>query len=229
MDLVALFSHDATRHTPAAIPFSQDLRLARFKFRTGLATAYHTAPGGASGKVMVCELAGEPGDGTPIAIKVMLSDGVSREEVEEERNLLLRLRLAVDAAHTLDAAGAPLLPTERGAQHVAYLYGMGHEPSLQTLDATLPALDAFFIALEPLEQTLKAFIRGFAASPPEVDTLLRIARDLALALAFSEQQRVVVRCFGQPLSPISVVDTCVSGNALVRPSFGSTRTSRPTM
>ena len=228
MDLAAIFSHDPARHTPAAIPFSQNLRLTHFKFRGGLAAAYHIAPGGASGKVIVGELAGDPDDGTPIAIKVMPSDGVSREEALEERNLLLRLRLAADAARTLEAAGAPLLPAERGAQHVAYLYGMGHEPSLQALDATLPAVDAFLIALEPLEQTLKTFL--LHTPPAEVDTLLRIARDLALALAFSEQQRVVVRCFGQhPLLSAFLVETCISGNYLVRPPYRSTRTSRPTM
>ena len=198
MDLAAPFPSDAARHTPAAIPFSQGLRLARFRFRGGLAAAYAAAPGGASGKVMVGELAGDPGDGTPVAVKVMLSDGVSHEEALEERNLLLRLRFAADAACNLEAAGAPLLTSDRGARHVAYIYGVGHEPSLQALDPALPAGGAFLIALEPLEQTLKAFIKRCAASgaPPELDVFIRIARDLALALAFAEQQRVVVRRSG---------------------------------
>ena len=199
MDLDA--SHDASRHTSAAIPFSKDLRLARFRFRGGLAAAYQTAPGGATGKVMIGELDGDPGDGLPVAVKVLLADGVTCEEALEERNLLSSLRIAADAACTLEAAGAPLLLAERGACHVAYVYGVGHEPSLQAHDASLPAVDAILIALEPLDQTLKAFLKSCVASPPEVDTLLRIARDLALALAFAEQNRVVV-CYVDPPPPL---------------------------
>lgn len=147
---------------------------------------------------MVGELAGDPGDGTPIEVEVMPSDGVSHAEVLDDRNLRLRRRLAADAAHTLDAAGAHLHPAERGARHVAYMYGVGHEPSLQALDPALPAVGAFLIALEPLEQTLKAFIKSSAAALLEVDTLLRIAHGLSLALGFLEQQRVVVRRFNLP-------------------------------
>ena len=191
MDLAAPYLHDAELHDPAAIPFSQDLRLARFRFPGGLAASYHSAAGGAFGKVMVGELDGDPGDGTPVAIKVLRYDGMPREEALEERDLLLRLRLAVDSARTLKAANARLLPAERGAQHVAYMYGVGHEPSLQALDPSLPPVGAFLIALEPLEETLTSFIKR--SPPPHIDVLIRIARDIALALAFSEQQRVVVR------------------------------------
>ena len=224
MDLAAPYPSDAARHTPAAIPFSQGLRLDRFRFSGGLAAAYAAAAGGASGKVMVGELAGDPGDGTPVAVKVMLSDGVSREEALEERNLLLRLRFAADAACNLEAAGAPLLTADRGARHVAYIYGVGHEPSLQALDPVLPAGDAFLIALEPLEQTLKAFVKRCAASgaPPELDVLIRIARDLALALAFAEQQRVVVR---SPPPSVAVTHTLPPA----WPANCSILTSRPTM
>lgn len=86
------------------------------------------------------------------------------------------------------------------------MYGTGYESSLARLDAGLPPVGAFLICLEPLKQTLADFLLrpaeapdraiGAPASPAQrhvVSVLIRIACEVALALAFLEQHSVVVR------------------------------------
>lgn len=188
--------HDPAQHAPAARPFAQDLQLGLFAFPGGLERAYHTARGGAFGKVVV----GEWVDGVgKVAVKILLSDGTSREV------------LPSPAVRQLEALNAQLTLTDRGARHVAYMYGTGYEPSLALLHAGLPSRDAHLIALEPLEQTLTEFQERRArivtrpdsaaatapaapAQPPAIEELVRIARDVALGLTFLGHLEVVVSC-----------------------------------
>ena len=216
--------HDPLVHAQVLRPFRQDLRLERFRFQGGLAAAYAAASSGSLGAVLVGELIENTGVGgradhaesspTPMAVKVILTTAMSREEWLAETYLLLRLRGAVDAARMCEAAGAPLVLADRGARHVAYTYCIGHEESLATLDEALPRVGAFLIALEPLEETLTSFIARRRTSPGTpvtaiaIEELLRISRDIALALAFLEQNRIVVRCLRRRAS-LSFRQNCV--------------------
>lgn len=142
----------------------------------------------------------------PMAVKIIHEGVVPREAWLDETNLLLRVRSFVDAVYALEAHGAPLALEDRGARHVPYMFGRGYEPSLHEFDPALPAMGAFIIALEPLDQTLTSFLMCRRAEapgdvtapvsplqPPAVEVLLRIARDVSLGLAFLAHKRLVVR------------------------------------
>lgn len=181
-------AHDPSRgHSPAAIPFSiGGFRLGQFSFSRGLLATYAGSSGGAFGKVLVGR---RTKGGIPMAVKVMLAKGTSRQDFQAEGEMLLHIRGKVDAVRELYARGVALTLADRGAHHVAYVYGTGEEADLSSVDAGLPAEPAFLLAVEPLERTLTEGLRPDA----EIAALLRAAHEIALALAFLAQHGTVVR------------------------------------
>lgn len=171
--------------------------LAQFAFEGGVVRAFATAPGGAFGKVLVGV---DTTDDVRKAIKVVcMKDctATSRADFQSEAEILIHLRKKVDIARMFEEAssGGQLSFAERGARHVAYVYGTGEEPDLSAIDGSLPAIPAFLIVMEPLERTLtSAFlnVEDIEAPPPQpLEVVVRVARELALALAFASHHGVV--------------------------------------
>lgn len=125
-----------------------------------------------------------------MAVKILLARGTSRADFVAEGEMLLHIRGKVDAVRELEARGVPLTLADRGSRHVAYVYGTGEEADLSAVDPGLPAEPAFLLVVEPLAQTAAAaLLRPGVALP----VLLRAAHEIALALAFMVEHRVVVR------------------------------------
>lgn len=166
-------------------PFTTRLRLDQVSFPGGVGDAFVRAKGGAFGKVVLGDLAGEP-----VAVKILSESGTARVHFQSEADVLLCLRTHVDAVRQLGARGVSLGLDEAGGRHVAYALGTGEEPDLAALDRRLPPGRAFLIAVEPLAQTLEesVLLRG-----APLGELLRVAHEIACALAFLARCNIVVR------------------------------------
>ncbi len=190
--------HDSALHSHAQIPFTIGIRLTQFRFPGGLAAAFKTAPGGASGKVLVGT---RTKDGVAMAVKALL--GFGRESFQAEFENLLALRGKVDEVRALEASGIALSVADTGARHVAYVYGSGDEPDLSKLDPALPRVPASLIVVEPLMLTLtQAFLRPGAPLAPVI-SLYRAVHEIALALAFTAKHRIVVSVQSEKVSALS--------------------------
>lgn len=172
----------------AATPFIDSFRVSHVRYAHGLPRAY-LAPGGAFGKVLVGSLVT---DDTPVAVKLLLGSGTSRNDFNEEVQLLQHLRGVVDTLRARPS-GTTLTLSERGASHVIHIYGTGKEPNLSHVHADLLREAAFVIAMEAHVQTVsQAFLRP-GASPAPLNALLRATHEIALGLAFTAEHRVIVR------------------------------------
>ena len=125
--------HDPTRHSPAPLVFLLGHRLSRIVFPRGILAAFASAPGGAFGKVLVGSK-----EGIDVAVKVLIAHSTPRESFQAESEMLLHLRGKVDAVRELEARGVALTLADRGARHVAYVYGVGEEADLSAVDPGLP-------------------------------------------------------------------------------------------
>ena len=179
----------------AAVPFSSRFGLHHFTFHGGLSAAYASAPGGAFGKVLI----GNYG-GISVAVKLLLERGTAKESFHSESDMLLLLRGKIDATRELEDHGVPLSLADRGAHHIAYVYGVGDEPDLSALDPHLPKEKAFIVVVEPLARTLEEVLLQTPAA--SVHDLLRAANGVALGLAFLAKHGVVVCWHGYNVQPI---------------------------
>lgn len=189
------------------------MRLVQFRVDPGgIASAYRAAPGGSFGKVVVGDYTGGGDLPTRMAIKIIpvRPNVKTREAWTEEVKLLRRLRNYVDSVRAQEASDNPLALVEHGARHVSYIYGSGHELSLAGVDAELPAMEAYTIAMAPLEQTLSSFLAksrtateiaaggiapratAFPLQQPALEVVIRCIRDVANGLAFLRHASVVV-------------------------------------
>jgi hypothetical protein len=147
---------------------------------------------------------------TPLTVKVAIrSKFPSRDKGWPKYvDLLLRVGSAADAGETQRSlvAGSQLELADHGPRHVVYMSGMGHDVVTTNEQADLPSAAANLIASEASEETLASLIRrsrgvgapgdsgrGLPAAPVDAVRRIRIARDVALVLAYLEQNHIVVR------------------------------------
>lgn len=176
---------------PSAEPgyFTFGLRLSAFDFPRGVVSAFATAPGGAFGRVLV---GSARASGMPMAVKVLMTKGTSREKFHAEAEMLLHLRGKIDTVKELAARGIELSLADCGARHLAYVYGTGEEANLANVDAGLPNEPAFLIAVDPHPTSLSSALLNREGPAPPFLSLARAAHEVALALAFMAQHRLVV-------------------------------------
>ncbi len=181
--------HVPSEHSAAYLPFTMNYRLSLFRFQRGILAEYAGAPGGAFGKVLV----GVRTKGNhAMAIKVIDAQHTSHDTFIAEATVLNWVREKVEVVRELHSRGVPLTLADRGAQHIVYVYGTGVEELLSAVDAGLPQKRAFLLVVEPLKITLTdAFLRPGVQQQP-IAVLLRMAHEIALALAFLAHHRVVV-------------------------------------
>ena len=162
-------------------------RLRQFYFPGGIAEAFARAPRGAFGVVLLgsCE-------GTEMAVKVLIAS--RREDHAAEVEILSFLREQIKVALGSEDRGVRRRLEDLGARHVVYVFGMGEEPDLANVAPGLQPGPARLLAVEPLDRTLtEAFLqhRVPPLPPPPISTLLRVAHEVALALAFLAHRNVV--------------------------------------
>lgn len=148
------------------------------------------APEGSFGKVILATLSRS---GDPVAVKVLLASRTDKQAFNREVQTLLHIRCQCDIVRAFIKRGVPLLPSELGARHVAYVIGAGEEADLQTIHPTFFPGPAYLVFVEPLMETLATRLLRTLHHRLPLREVLRIAHEVALGLAFLAQHRVVVR------------------------------------
>lgn len=173
---------------PGHRAFKTNMQLRHFGFPTDPYKCYFAAPGGSFSKVLLARHK----DNFDVAVKVLVASGTSRKVFNAEVEKLIIVRSQVDIIRELAKRSIALTPGQRGAFHVAYLYGTGEEECLSDFDGNLPVEKAFLITVEPLVATLE---QAFILTPPAppLRTLLRVAHDVGKGLAFLSSLGIVVR------------------------------------
>lgn len=166
-------------------PFTTRLHLDQVSFPGGVGDAFARAK---SGAFVLGTLAGEP-----VAIKILPESGTARVQFQSEADVMICLRNHVDAVRELRARNVTLGLDDAGARHVVYAIGAGEEPDLAALDSRLPPGRAVFLAVESLARTLEESVLLCGAPLGE---LVRVAHEIACALAFLARCNIVVRIVG---------------------------------
>ena len=166
-------------------PFSLDYRLREVECVEGIGTAWMKASSGEFGRVLVGRIGG-----MNISIKVLRR----RELFLVEAEMLLFLRGKIDSVLELQSRGISPSISDIGARNITYAYGTGYEADLSAVSLSLPAEEAYTIAMRPLKSTLTDAYLSHNSVKPSIKRLLLIAHDIALALAFLSHHGIVVRC-----------------------------------
>lgn len=172
-------SHNPLSHVLAKGPFSLGFKRSQFSFIDA------STRGGAYGSVSVGV---HESSGTLMAVKDLNWD-TAEENFNAEAEMMLFLREKIEAVRERDSLGGQLSLADRGAWHVAYAYGLGSE---LVHDDGGHSSKRYLLAMQPLQLTLEEACRGHNSLPP-LKALVRVAHDVALALAFFAQHGIVVR------------------------------------